>query len=122
MESATHILSVDMDASELFSAPNEKGTPERNLLMAILERAILDYVGNDEKEVQAVEDWIFTDNAQELESERSEATGEFSFPWICEQLDLNPPQVAELIKNMPKRGSRRVAPWYFKEEELKQAG
>jgi len=115
MESATHILSVDMDASELFAVPSEKGSPERNLLMAVLERAILDFVGNDQKEIDSVEEWIFSEGSLE-------ADNEFSFAWICEQLDLDAPQVSELIKNMPKRGNRRVAPWYFKEEELKQAG
>ena len=36
---------------------------------------------------------------------------------VCQQLDLDKNFVAETVKAMPKRGSRRVAPWYF----MKQA-
>ena len=52
---------LDVDANETFGEPNLTGTPERNLLLAILERAILDFVGNNEKEVSLAEDWIFGD-------------------------------------------------------------
>ncbi len=98
----------------MFSEPNHRGTPERNLLMAILERAILDYVGNDQKELEQSTAWIFGD------LEESNPT-EFSFPWVCQQLDLDTMSIAETIKNMPKRGSRRVAPWYFDKQELREA-
>lgn len=52
---------IDVDGYNLFDYPNESGSPDRNLLMAILERAILDYVGNDAKELQDAEHWIFAD-------------------------------------------------------------
>ena len=109
--SGTGALSIDVEAAEYADAPNEKGTPERNLLMAILERAILDFVGNDVKEMEDAEEWFFTD----LDDPPLD---EFSFPWLCQQLDLDPVFVADTVKNMPKRGHRRVAPWYF----MKQAG
>lgn len=107
MEHSTNIITVDVDALELFEKPNLKGTPERNLLMAILERAILDFVGNDQREVTAAEEWIFGEDDTEED--------EFSFPWLCQQLDLDRSFVAETVRAMPKRGKRRVAPWYFKE-------
>ncbi|MCB0331884.1 MAG: hypothetical protein KDD55_00225 [Bdellovibrionales bacterium] len=114
----TSVLQIDLDAQDLFGEPNFRGTPERNLLMAVLERAILDFVGNDEKEVISSEEWIFGElkNPDYIE---------FSFPWICQQLDIDVHFVAETIRNMPKRGSRRVAPWYFQKTdagELKKAG
>jgi hypothetical protein len=99
---------IDVDGYNLFDYPNESGSPDRNLLMAILERAILDYVGNDAKELQDAEHWIFAD----LEEPGFE---EFSFPWLCQQLDLDMDKIASQIKAMPKRGNRRVAPWYFNE-------
>lgn len=114
MESATKVLNIDLDESGIFSPPSTKGTPERNLLMAILERAILDFVGNDEKEVHAVKDWIFADDDDDGKENDYATESSFSFPWICQQLDLEPGTVAEVIRAMPKRGQRRVAPWYYK--------
>lgn len=102
---------LDADSDALFESPNMTGTPERNLLMAILERAMLDYVGNDEKEAQAAKDWIFGD----LEESRPT---EFSFPWVCGQLDLDTLKIAQRIKRMPKRKERRIAPWYFAREQI----
>lgn len=97
---------IDDEAVALFDVPNHTGTPERRLLAAILERAILDYVGNDEKETQQAEEWLFSD----VEDTNA---GEFSFPWLCRELDLDVKFIAEKIKSMPKRGSNRIAPWYF---------
>jgi len=97
---------IDQDAFNLFDYPNLTGTPERNLLMAVLERAILDFVGNSEKELLEAEQWLF------------EEVGEppyeiFSFGWVCNQLDLDANQIAETVERMPKRGHHRTAPWYF---------
>jgi hypothetical protein len=96
---------TDSIVTPIFSEPNQTGTPERRLLMAILERAILDYVGNNEREVSEAEEWLF--NGEEC----GEYT--FSFEWLCQQLDLDSGVIARQIRAMPKRGHRRVAPWYF---------
>ncbi|MEZ4753693.1 MAG: hypothetical protein R3A13_05205 [Bdellovibrionota bacterium] len=98
---------IDFEAFNLMPVMNLTGSPERNLLMAIVERAILDLVGNDSAEEKRAEEWIFGD------LDEHKPLGQFSFPWICEQLDLDIEQTAEKIRQMPKRGSRRVAPWYF---------
>ena len=97
---------IEDEAGAVFDIPNSTGTPERRLLTAILERAILDYVGNDEKEMKQAEVWIFGD------LDESEST-EFSFPWLCRELDLDVKFISAKIKEMPKRGSNRIAPWYF---------
>lgn len=107
---------VDIDAHEVFGSPNLTGTPERNLLMATLERAILDYVGNQEAEATAAEEWIFADGGK-----GSYTNDLFTFAWVCEHLDLEPERIAAIIHDMPKRGNRRVAPWYFKEGQAKAA-
>ena len=99
---------VDIDGFVLYGPKNLTGTPERNLMLAVLERAILDFVGNDEREVEAAQEWLFEELEEPLERE-------FSFKWICRQLDLDFRFIAEKIRQMPKRGSRRVAPWYFAE-------
>jgi hypothetical protein len=97
---------IDREYFQVIGLPNMTGTPERRLLLAILERAILDYVGNDVKEVEEAEVWLFGD----LDSPRN---AQFSFPWICEQLDLDTYRIAAKIRSMPRRGNRKVAPWYF---------
>ena len=97
---------IDDEASNIFDRPNMTGTPERRLLLAILERALLDYVGNDQKEYEEATDWIF-------ESLALETAIEFSFPWVCDQLDLDVGDIRSKIKQMPRRGASRIAPWYL---------
>lgn len=98
---------IDVDATEIFGAYNNTGTPERRLLLAILERAILDYVGNDEDAALSSVEWF--------SSENTSCNVAFSFPWICQQLDLDIDRVLKRIIELPKRGARRGAPWYFQE-------
>lgn len=123
-----------MDSLEIFGNQNERGTPERNLLMAVLERAILDYVGNDEREIADAEEWLFDDiEARNLDkisqnegethdyqknSSESPLLSPFTFDWVCQQLDLDSKFVSNTIKAMPKRGNKRVAPWYFDKAPL----
>ena len=102
---------IENDEFGLFDRPNLTGTPERRLLLAILERALLDYVGNDVREAEDAAEWLF------LPYETPHA--EFSFPWVCEQLDLNYKKTLRKIQKMPKRGSNRLAPWYLTEAKGK---
>ncbi|MCB0340368.1 MAG: hypothetical protein KDD53_12225 [Bdellovibrionales bacterium] len=103
-------MQIDSDAYNLFEFPNLTGTPERNLLLAVLERAILDFVGNDAKESESAATWLF-DESDEDDSEQ------FTFPWICNQLGLDKKGTIFYISNLPKRGNRRVAPWYFERNQ-----
>ena len=97
---------VDSEFEQVIGQPNMTGTPERRLLLAILERAILDFVGNDARELEQAEEWLFS-------SKKNTKVEHFSFEWVCEQLDLDPKRIADKIRAMPRRGSRKVAPWYF---------
>ena len=90
----------------LIEIPNQTGTPERRLLAAILERAILDYVGNDPDEAESASSWLFDDDGEEPQYQ-------FSCAWVCEALDLDYRDISARIKAMPKRGASRVAPWYL---------
>jgi hypothetical protein len=90
----------------LFEAANETGSPERRLLMGIIERAILDYVGNEPKEKLQATEWIFNDEDDEND--------EFTFAWVCSQLDLPTDKIRSSIAKMPMRGDSRLAPWYMK--------
>lgn len=118
MESAakSHLPEIDNDAFNLFEIPNLTGTPERRLLLAILERAVLDLVGNDEKEAQEAEDWLFGELLSEetdIAQSRAHHAAMFSFPWVCDQLDLDQARISTKIRNMPKRGKNRIAPWHL---------
>lgn len=106
---------LDADGQVLYEEPNLTGSPERNLLMAILERALLDLVGNEDRQVEDAREWFFGDEPEILMQE------EFSFPWICEQLDLDTNKVAAQVKAMPKRGSSRIAPWYTMRSRQEEA-
>lgn len=101
-----YVPGVDGDFAHVVGEPNLTGSPERRLLLAILERAILDFVGNDLRELEHAEHWIFGENNEH-------SNEHFSFEWVCEQLDLDPGKISAKIKAMPRRGSRKVAPWYF---------
>lgn len=105
---------VDGEYDQVAGLPNMTGTPERRLLLAILERAILDYVGNDERELEQAEHWLFSEP-------HDKHSDQFSFCWVCEQLDLDPKRIAQKIKEMPRRGNRKVAPWYFNKNQTAAA-
>lgn len=104
-DSSSSFPSIDREYDSLTGSCGSTSSPERRLLLAILERAILDLVGNDSKEVEEAEAWLFA------ESEAPHAV--FSFGWLCEQLDLDRVKIAQKIRAMPRRGNHKVAPWYF---------
>ncbi len=104
---------LETSSSFLFEPYNERGSPERLLLLAILERAILDFVGNDVREMEQATAWIFGED-EVLSAEP------FSFSWVCKELDLDAARVSAMIKAMPKRGSNRVAPWYFQKGQVEK--
>jgi hypothetical protein len=113
---------IDNEAYNLIDEPKVTGTPERRLLLAMLERSILDFVGNDETEVEQAQLWIF--GSQELPNElvtEESPLSPFSFPWVCQQLDLDHNKIASIIREMPRRGNRRVAPWYFMRQSATSA-
>lgn len=60
--------------------------PERKLLIAVLKRAILDYLGPDQIEEVDARKWIYSAGADAH-------SPEFSFEWVCEQLSLDLEQV-----------------------------
>lgn len=97
--------SDDTVTSGIFELPSFNNTPEARLLLALLERSILDYVGNEDKEREEASTWLFDDS--------DENDYLISFDEVCETLELVPAAVRTKIKSFPRRGDRRVAPWYF---------
>lgn len=111
------MITFSTDAESSLGDAQDGGTPERRLLLAMLERAILDFVGNDSREVESSADWLFAGSG----SDCVEGGQPFSFEWVCEGLDLDPSRVSAFIRSLPKRGNRRVAPWYFMDRQEVQA-
>ncbi len=64
-------------------------TAERELLIATLDRAVLDFYGNSHEIKEEAKDWLFG------ESDPSIA---FSFDWICDHLKLEPVSLRQRIK------------------------
>jgi|GEM_PF-750527 hypothetical protein len=67
--------------------------PERNLLSAVLARAVCDAFGNIEVEKhvrRTARQWIFgvTDPNQP-----------FSFDWVCNSLDIDPNELRRMLRN-----------------------
>lgn len=110
------MFQIDNHALDAFGAPNQTGTPERNLILAVLERAILDYVGNDKKERERAADWLFVSEGDQNDDDEDHKES-YTYAWICEQIGLCPIGVKKFIKSLPRRGDRKVAPWYFMKKE-----
>lgn len=70
-------------------------TPERQLLFAILRRAMFDYTGSDDSLRDEAAAWIFG----ELEDPSFD---EFSFPWLCDQLNMDYNSAATVISRLPR--------------------
>lgn len=104
---------TDSDFIDLMGT-SSAGSPERRLLAAILERAVLDYVGNNATDITEAEQWIFE------EPYEAATSSEYSFSWVCRELDLEPSEISSKISAMPKRGKNRIAPWYFMKHEQKK--
>lgn len=62
-------------------AINRPITPEKELLLGILDRAVLDYHGLEPAQRTEAQEWLF---------EEEDPCSPFSFDWICDNLTLNP--------------------------------
>lgn len=75
--------------------------PEERLVLAVLERAVRDFIGGSAADASDAREWLYA----------AAASGEpepYSFPWICEQLGLLPREVLtrlELALKQSKEGS-----------------
>ncbi len=99
-----------MDTNEMNSVNKINGlanrklqTPERNLLVAMIQRAIFDYMGNREFDRESAAEWLF------------DGTGDsdlFSFEWVCAQLDLEPEVITSKVRRMTPRESLHCQRWW----------
>lgn len=102
-------MEINTDAMALMrNAPTgsvKRSTPERKLLVAMIERAILDYFGNQAVERSEAANWLFS-------GEAANEDDPFSFVWVCGQLDLNCGHIATQLKTMDPKVHRRPQQWW----------
>ncbi|MCB0325180.1 MAG: hypothetical protein KDD69_16470 [Bdellovibrionales bacterium] len=76
--------------SSEFKRHFESKIPERKLLLAVLKRAVLDFLSADQSTRAEASDWIFRDDGKQ----------QFTISWICEQLELDRDQLLKQIKQL----------------------
>ena len=92
-------LSKRARRARIFEA-RELKTAEQRLVVAMLKRAISDYLGSDEQVASDADTWIF----DEMTQGPYEA---FTFGWVCEQLDTDVKQMAGAIAAL-RETSRKI--------------
>ena len=88
------------DITSVSESPREREiTPERELLIAVLDRAVLDYCGREGELHERAKEWIF--GIQEEDNL-------FSFDSICHYLSINPSALRKRVKSLviPKNVSQ----------------
>lgn len=95
----------------VFETPNAGyRQPEKNLLGAIVWRAVQDYFGNEDRE--AATEWLFEDRG----------SGPFTFGWICDHLSLDRDRLRSGIRGFQSRGGTLaggMCPWNYRRREQK---
>ncbi|MBL7661591.1 hypothetical protein JNK13_02450 [bacterium] len=83
-----------MELAQITEEYNQQLTPEKHLLVALLQRAILDLVSPHEEDRDEAKDWVLSTNSEDVP---------FSFKWTCSELGLNPTKVSTAIIDLDPR-------------------
>ena len=67
-------------------------TAEHRLIVAVLQRAITDYLGDDTELAEDAKTWLFAEQFAPYEV--------FTLGWICEQIDLNVEITIDAIRKL----------------------
>ena len=87
---------VEQD-SYLFIDINEYNkSPEKRLLCGMCERAVRDLLSSNEEESEDARTWL----------EDNEGLEPFSFPWVCEALDLNREHLLQRIYRIASHSNK----------------
>jgi hypothetical protein len=82
---------------------------ERKLLVAMLERAVFDYFGNQSDDQAEAAAWLFGD---------PEGDEIFSFGWVCSQLELDAEGVVNRLQQMSPRKGTSTQQWWAQASSL----
>lgn len=88
------IFSVDQESYLLGDLAQLAKIPEKRLLFAMCERAVRDLFSSETDEQEDAKNWLRQKDSQIA----------FSFPWICEVLDLNREQLLYRIMRLVEVG------------------
>ena len=94
-------------APELFSPPDDKLTPEKRLLLAVLEQAIRDVLDRDKPYGKQAARWFFEDWGGDYNLP-------FSLSWICRHLDVDMHLVQQRVQEFIEQGIPREMAWAFR--------
>lgn len=83
---------------------NSLRLPEHNLLIALLNRALLDYLGSSGEEHRHAADWLFAED---------DSDDTFSYRWVCEHLGLEPDFLLGGVRVMREESNGKVKRWYL---------
>ena len=76
---AENFFLIEQNSYLFVDMTEQMKTPEKRLLFAMCERAVRDFLSTDKDESENARAWL----------EDNEGANPFSFPWICECLDIN---------------------------------
>lgn len=85
--------------------------PEHNLLIALLNRALLDYLGSGKEEHDLAAGWLYA------EEDAEEA---FSYRWVCAHLGIEPDFLLGGVEMMREESNGRVKRWYLQRGKSEQ--
>ena len=105
-ESSDHSSVV---SSEISSSPDDRLTPEKRLLLAVLEQAIRDVLDHDKPHGKQAERWFFEDW-------NTEHSLPFSLSWICRHLDIDMTQTQKKVREFIEHGIPAGMAWAFRRQ------
>ena len=90
---------------------NSYRLPEHNLLIALLNRALLDYLGSSGEVHHNAEEWLFADD---------DSTDCFSYRWVCDHLGLEPDFLLGGVRIMRQESNGKIKRWYLQRGKSEQ--
>jgi hypothetical protein len=106
-------FSIDDDAFLVMNPTEGARSPEERLMLAVLERAIRDYIGGAPEERDDAEEWLFADDDPTTDDREVQKFEPFSFPWICHVLDLNGAQILKRIVIAAEQSKSGTLPFFL---------
>ena len=91
-----NLFVVEQDSYLFADLAEQMKSPEKRLLCAICERAVRDLLSSDKEESRSAVEWL----------EDNDGFAPFSFPWICETLDINRDHLLERIYSIASHAGK----------------
>ena len=86
--------------------------PEERLLLAVLERAIRDYIGGSAEDKADATEWLYTP-VPLMQADGSRYLEPFSFPWLCQFLELDRNEMLEKLEAAVRQSRDGSLPFFL---------